>query len=379
MNQLFSLFEKSSDAAIAIDKKQHIVFWNRTAETLLGYPQSEVKGRPCWQLLNGRTRGHFPFCQANCPIVRQIRTEQSAPNIDLTVNTRTGLSLPVNASTIPVAEGKTDESQIMLIHLFRPLPTAENMFGTFRLYFLGPLRAQRLDGSLVNSFHWQNLHVRALLVYLAQQEYVPVTEERLAADLWPDLPPSIAQTELETAVTHLRLCLEPNLALPQHSRYILFQDGRYAFNSEIPLWIDIQHVAQKGKQASLEPNIHHAIQIYEEILRLFRGEYLVDLGETAVWSQNQYLHARQLHIHTLESLGQLYEQINQPEEAKKLYLSALMLDVNCDTAYQKLIQLALPHSSRIEALQHCQHLASTIRSELDIILSDEFRQLLEKT
>ena len=378
MNQLLSLFEKSSDAAIAVDKDQHIVFWNQTAETLLGHPAAVAMGQPCWQLLDGHTRGSFHFCRANCPIMQQIRADQPVHNIDLTVNTQTGLRLPMNASTIPVAD-ELNGSRIMLIHLFRPLPTADNQLDTLRVYFLGPLRAQRLDGSLVTGINWQNRYVRALLVYLAQHTHSPVAEEQLAADLWPDLPYSIARVELGTTVARLRLSLEPNLSAPQRSRYISIKDGRYSLSNKIPLWTDIDHVAQQIQQAGLEPNVRRAIQIYEEILYLFRGDYLVDLSETAVWSQQQYLHTRQLHLTILESLGQLYEQLNQPEEAKKLYLSALMLDPNQESAYQKLIQLALPNSSRIEALQYCQRLASTIRSELDIILSDEFRQLLDKT
>ncbi len=379
MTKLFTLFEHSSDAAFAVDVDQRIIFWNKTAEALTGYKAETAAGQPCWKLLKGTTKDGLPLCRANCPIVLEIKGDKPTDNIDIAIKVHNGLTIPVNFSTIPVGSEGWNGDKPLLIHLLRPLQKPDVLFGTFRVYLLGPVRVQRLDGSFVNSAYWQTAEVRALLVLLAQAEGAPVPEAELMAKLWPDLPSTIAQAALETAVLHLCLSLEPEIKSPQDSKYILYKDNSYQFYDQIPLWIDLNHVTAHLENALLEPNPKRARQMLSDLLHLFRGDYLTDLSKTAVWTPSRHLYTQNLHINILETLGDIQQQLGQPQEAKKHYLSALMLNPDCDTAYQKLIHLALPHSSKIEALQYCQRLAAAIRSELDIILDVEFRELLNET
>lgn len=379
MDKLFTLFEKSSDAAFAVDASQRIIFWNHTAEHLTGYTIAETAGKPCWHLLCGVTNEGIPLCRANCPIILQIKAGKPIYNIDMAIREQTGLSIPVNLSTIPVGPEHGNGEKPFLIHLMRPLPKPGSQFGAFRLYLLGPLRAQRLDGSFINGVYWQNAEVRALLVLLAQAYPAPLAANELAAALWPKLSSPIAQGVLATAVTYLCLSLEPNLEDPDDSAYIHRTAHGYQINPNIPLWCDLDYVTAQLEMARLEPNPQRAKNLLQELLILFRGDYLADLNKTAIWSLNQHLHIEKLHLTILETTGDLLQQLDQPQEAKKLYLSALMLDPDCASAYQKLIHLALPHNSKVAALQYCQRLAATLRRELDIILDEEFRELLEET
>lgn len=379
MSKLFALFERSSDAAFAVDDQQRIIFWNQTAETLTGYPAAAALGQPCWELLAGITQEGNPLCSAHCPILLQIKAGQPTANMDMAIRTNNGLMLPVNFSTIPVGPEGWNGAKSLLIHLLRPLQKTDERFGALRLYLLGPLRAQRQDGSFINSPYWQSPAVRALLVLLVQAHPQHVHQAVLAETLWPELPPKLAQGALDTAVTHLRLCLEPELASPWDSRTILQSATGYRLHADIPVWIDLEYVTRQLENARLEPNPRRASQMLTEVLVLFRGDYLADLCKTAVWTSQQHLKAQNLQIAALETLGDLQQQLGQPQEAKKHYLSALMLDPDGDSAYQKLIHLALPHGSKVAALQYCQRLANALRSELDIILDEEFRQLLQET
>jgi PAS domain S-box-containing protein len=379
MDKLFSLFAKSSDAAFAVDTDQRILYWNHTAEYLTGYSAEEALGQLCWEFLRGVTKECGPVCAALCPVIRQIKTGKAVCSMDMAIRGQSGLSIPINMSTIPVGPEYSNGAKPFLIHLMRPLEKPESQFGALRLYMLGPLRVQRLDGSIVNSAYWQNPDVRALLVLLAQTYPMIRHEQELAAALWPELPGSLAISVLETAVTHLRLSLEPELDDPQNSVYIQQEASGYRLNRDIPLWRDLDYVAIQLEQARLEPNPRRAKTSLQELLLLFRGDYLADLSRTAVWAADRYLVAQKLHLCALETTGDLLQQLGQPQEAKKLYLSALMVDPDYDSAYQKLIHLALPHGSKIEALAYCQRLAATLRSELDIMLDAEFRELLQET
>lgn len=378
MDKLFSLFAKSSDAAFAVDTDQRILYWNHTAENLTGYSAEEALGQLCWEFLHGVTKEDDPVCAAHCPVIRQIKAGKAVCNMDMAIRGQTGLSIPINMSTIPVGPEYSNGAKPFLIHLMRPLEKPESQFGALRLYMLGPLRVQRLDGSIVNGTYWQNPDVRALLVLLAQAFPEVRHEQELAATLWPELPGSIAQSVLETAVTHLCLSLEPELDDPRDSAYIQRAASGFRLNPEIRIWFDLDYAAGQLEQAQLEPNPRRAMRLLEELLPLFRGDYLADLRRTAVWSSERYLAVQTLHLCALETAGDLWQQLGQPQEAKKQYLSALMVDPDKESAYQKLIHLALPHSSKVEALEYCRRLAATLRHELDIMLDEEFRSLLQE-
>ncbi len=379
MSKLFALFEHSSDAAFAVDEDLRIIFWNQTAANLTGYSATATLGQPCWHLLAGTTKEGMPMCSAHCPILQQIKAGQSISNMDMAIRVSSGLRVPVNFSTIPVGPEGWNGDKPLLIHLLRPLQKPDERFGKLRLYLLGPLRVQRQDGSFINGPYWQTPEVRALLVLLVQAHPQPIHQAALAETLWPELPPKLAQGALDTAVTHLRLCLEPGLSAPANSRYVLSVNASYHLNEDVSIWIDLDYATCQLENARLEPNPHRASQMLVETLHFFRGDYLADLCKTAVWTSQQHLKAQNLQITALETLGDLQQQLGQPQEAKKHYLSALMLNPDGHSAYQKLIHLALPHGSKVAALQYCQRLANALRSELDIILDEEFRQLLQET
>lgn len=379
MQKLLALFEKSSDAAFVIDHDQRIIFWNETAAHLMGYTPQEAAQRKCWELLRGVTKEGCPLCKYICPIVEQVRAGETVHSQDMAIRVKGGAFLPVNFSTIPVPPEWRNGQTPLLIHLLRPLLEPDTQFGRLRLFLLGPLRAQRVDGSFVNGPYWQSAAARGLLVLLAQTGGVPVTGEWLGATLWPDLPVGEAREMVRTAVTHLRLSLEPDLPAPDHSTYVQQSGQGWLLCPDVPLWTDLDHAAAQLKRARLEPNLRCAQAMLEGLLPLFRGEYLADLRETAVWSPAHHATARQLHLATLELLGDLMAQLNQPQEAKKQYLSALMLDPDSQTAYDKLLQLAHPPSSQTISLQKCQRLSHILRCQLTILLETEFRELLTET
>lgn len=379
MSELFTLFERSSDAAFAIDERQRIIFWNETAANLTGCRVETTLGQPCWQILQGKSKEGAPLCCANCSLIRQTKAGKIVHDVDMAIQSCSEVALLVNLSTLPVSSESWNGHQPLLVHLMRPLCQPENQFGALRIYLLGPLRAQRPDGSFVRGGFWQTAQVRALLVLLAEADHAPIPEQTLAAALWPRLPEGERVGALATAVAHLRLSLEPELETPDQSTYIWQTDQGYQINPAIPLWNDLDHVADQMERIRLEPNLQRANTMLEALLTHFRGDYLADLRETAVWSIRRHQRAQELHLDGLETAGDCWRQLDQPQEAKKLYLSALILDPNRDTAYQKLLHLALPHSSKTETLRTCQRLTASLRRELDFMLGEAFRDLLKET
>ena len=49
--ELFALLEHTTDAAFVLSEEGEIQFWNKAAQTILGYPSSEVLHKACYDLL----------------------------------------------------------------------------------------------------------------------------------------------------------------------------------------------------------------------------------------------------------------------------------------------------------------------------------------
>jgi len=97
--ELFSLLERTTDAAFAVTETGEICFWSKSAERLFGYRVSDAVGRRCTELLDGHgalgtkfsLEPTLPLCSAQ---------EGEIPDFDLRVRTASGIQLWVNVSTI---------------------------------------------------------------------------------------------------------------------------------------------------------------------------------------------------------------------------------------------------------------------------------------
>lgn len=116
--ELFSLLERTSDAAFAVTENGEICFWNKSAERLFGYKTPEAVGRRCTELLDGHgalgTRvcldPALPFCSAQ---------NQEIPAFDLRVRTGSGSQVWVNVSTILFEDPRRNRR--LMVHLARDI------------------------------------------------------------------------------------------------------------------------------------------------------------------------------------------------------------------------------------------------------------------
>ena len=72
---LLTALASASCGIYAVSVDQTIIFWNRAAERILGYPSDEVLGRRCYEVMNGLGPGSLtPECLGGCPSMRYLRT-----------------------------------------------------------------------------------------------------------------------------------------------------------------------------------------------------------------------------------------------------------------------------------------------------------------
>lgn len=117
MKQLVATLEGTADGALILDAENRVVFWNSAAERLLGFRAEEVIGRPCHEVMRGKTLSGHPLCSSPCSIACRLAGGRAVRNFDMQTFTKTGRMIWLNVSSIPVPSRK--KGRFVVAHLFR--------------------------------------------------------------------------------------------------------------------------------------------------------------------------------------------------------------------------------------------------------------------
>jgi PAS domain S-box-containing protein len=116
---VFKLLEGTADAAFAVDQQGVICSWNRAAEKLFGYRESEVLHQPCAPLFQGCDSLGTRLCAEPCSVMGCIAAHQGVSNYDLAVKVRSGETIWVNVSILVFDDDRTHRQ--LIIHLARDI------------------------------------------------------------------------------------------------------------------------------------------------------------------------------------------------------------------------------------------------------------------
>ena len=117
LDTLFSVLESAPHSAYAVSLEQKIVFWNRTAERILGFSSREVLGQRCYDVTTGTgSLSLAPECLRGCTPKRYLRAGLIPPPARLPILCSSGSYKWV--STTPMVIAGILDGAPMLVHLF---------------------------------------------------------------------------------------------------------------------------------------------------------------------------------------------------------------------------------------------------------------------
>jgi DNA-binding CsgD family transcriptional regulator len=106
----------ASDPVLVNDvERQRVLSWNQSARDLLGYEESEVIGRSCYEVLRGRDDRGEEFCCPGCDVVMRVRHSRSPVSQELIVSNGAGCPLLLYVSTF--VPGGNAPNRGTLIHV----------------------------------------------------------------------------------------------------------------------------------------------------------------------------------------------------------------------------------------------------------------------
>lgn len=114
---IVALLSEADFGVYAMSLDQRIVFWNRSAERILGYTANEVVGRHCYEVVAGLTEeGLTPACLGGCPSMRALQAGSVPGTARMRMLCSTGERRTVSLTPM-VISGAMDDSPL-LVHLF---------------------------------------------------------------------------------------------------------------------------------------------------------------------------------------------------------------------------------------------------------------------
>lgn len=115
---LFTLLERTGDAAFVVDQEGLIRSWNKAAERLFGQTAAEMVGQPCADVLRGADTLGGPVCSVDCAVRECVLHGSCVADFDMAVR-RDDDVLWVNVSTLVWEDERTGRA--LIVHLARDI------------------------------------------------------------------------------------------------------------------------------------------------------------------------------------------------------------------------------------------------------------------
>lgn len=114
-----TMLERTADGVMLADETGRVVLWNKAAERLLGFRATDVIGRPCHEVMQGKTLSGHPFCAPECAVGHRLGCGGGVRNFDIQTRAKGGKTIWLNVSSLPVPSRKKD--RFLFAHLFRDI------------------------------------------------------------------------------------------------------------------------------------------------------------------------------------------------------------------------------------------------------------------
>ena len=224
------------------------------------------------------------------------------------------------------------------------------LFGSFRV---------AVDGESVADERWRQRKPALLLQRLAVEPHHRLHAEQLMDALWPEADPDAARNALHKALHMVRSALEPDLARPADSHFLLMQGRQVVLAAPRSLWIDVDEFQTRAAAAarSGEP------EMFEEAIALYEGPLLP--GEPyEEWIIERREQLAELHQHLLVELARLHEQRSDYERAAEVFNRLIAADSANEIGHRGLMRLYAATGRKQMALRQYRDCCDALQREL---------------
>ena len=156
--------------------------------------------------------------------------------------------------------------------------------------------------------------------------------------------------------------------------WIIRKNGTYAWNTEIPLRLDVEEFEDLCKQAGAAADETTRLELYLQALDLYRGDFLPKLSmEPWVMPIHAYYH--QMFLNAAEQALALLAAREQWDTVAALSEKALTVEPYSEAMYQYLMRARIARKDRPGALRAYDEMSELLFSTFGVMPSEESRAL----
>lgn len=155
---------------------------------------------------------------------------------------------------------------------------------------------------------------------------------------------------------------------------ILYKNGCYAWNTEVPVELDVEVFDSLCTQGAREQSPDRKLELYLQALELYQGDFLPKLSmESWVMPIAAYYH--QLFVDVVEQTVVLLGERSQWQEADTLCTRAMKIEPYSESLCQHVMRCKIALGDRSSARAAYERMSELLFENFGVMPSDELRQL----
>jgi len=220
----------------------------------------------------------------------------------------------------------------------------------------------KLDGKSVTAPSWVNQkRARELFFFLVAHPNKGMTKEEIGVTLWPDSSTEQLRQQFRNTIYYVRYALGQDV--------IISNERRYVFNLDMDYSYDVQDFDHKMMQAEIAGTPAQKIELLQECLQLYQGEFFPE-GEGS-WVMIERQRLSQIHEHSLLTLAQLLLEKSEPKTAL-IHCQTILAENHCmESAHRLAMQAYAALGNRSGIANQYEQCKQFLQDELGLEPSPE--------
>ena len=212
---------------------------------------------------------------------------------------------------------------------------------------------------------WTTRRARDILCFIASRPHRRVPKDTIVDTFWRDIDPKTIERNFHPTMSHIRKALNSNQPLKQN--FLAYRDGDYQLNSEFSYLIDTEQfdrLIADGETARRERDFDRCIELYEQAIGLYRGEFMQ--GAYDGWVDDQRSFYREQYLRMLASVAAVAEKRQEFSRAMDLSQRILREDPFREDIHCLIMRAQAAVGNRVAVKEQYETLRALLQKELGV-------------
>ncbi|HXT63465.1 MAG TPA: BTAD domain-containing putative transcriptional regulator [Pyrinomonadaceae bacterium] len=241
-----------------------------------------------------------------------------------------------------------------------PVPLVDltvNMLGPVEI-FRDPARSFAADA-------WTTRRARDILCFIVSRRHHRAPKDTIIETFWAEDNLATIEKNFHPTISHIRKALNSNQTLKQN--FIIYRDGDYQLNPEFSYRLDTENferLISDAETARRERDYARCIELYEQAVALYRGEFMQ--GSYESWVDEQRSYYREQYLRMLESLAGVAEKKQEWPRTMELAQRILREDQFREDIHCMLMRAHAALGNRVAVKEQYEALHGLLQEELGV-------------